>query len=241
LNDGKRVDVDFQRAKPAGSVIADALRCYRAFPLLFAAITLIVVIPYAVLVYAFDGSGLLGQGHATSSEVILVGLLDVLLVGPLISALHVHALTEIAQNRVPRIADVLARGVRVLAVVTAAQVVAGICTAVGFVFFIVPGLFLLARWAVVAQVAAMERTDWYGALRRSAQLTSGNYLHALGVLVTVGLINAVLDQGLGAAVTSSGTAVQVILGVVVELVTLSFSALTGAMLYFDLTARQSRL
>ena len=126
----------------------------------------------------------------------------------------------------------------VLPVVAAAQIVAGLLTGLGFVALIVPGLFLYARWGVVAQAAAVDRVDWRGALRRSAELTAGQYLHVLGVLFTVGIFTGVLDSGAGALVTSSPTGWQVLTGIVVETVALSVGALTSAMLFFDLRARR---
>jgi hypothetical protein len=232
--------VDLGRAKSVGEIIADALRCYVAYPMLFATLTLAVVLPYAVIVGLVEHSNLIGgTRHGTLAALVLV-LVDVLLVGPLISALHVHAVVELGARRVPRVRQVLARGVRVLPVVAAAQVVAGIATGLGFVVFIVPGLFLLAVWAVVAQVAAIENTDWLGALRGSAALTRGARWHALGVLLSVGVINAVIERICAAAVGSGVSVGALIAGVVVEMVTLSFAALTSAMLYYDLRARASR-
>jgi hypothetical protein len=98
-------------------------------------------------------------------------------------------------------------------------------------------VFLLAVWAVVAQVAAIERTDWLGALRRSAELTRGARWHALGVLVSVGVINAVVERASGSAVGSSVSVGALVAGVIVVTITLSFAALTSAMLYYDLRAR----
>jgi len=231
-------DVDFARPKTVSEVIGDALRCYRRYPVLFAEITLAVVVPYALVVYLADRDSLLGLRASSGSAALVVFLLDVLLVGPLISALHIHALTEIAAGREPNVLEVFLRGLRVLPVVAAAQIVAGLLTGLGFVALIVPGLFLYARWGVVAQAAAVDRVDWRGALRRSAELTAGQYLHVLGVLFTVGIFTGVLDSGAGALVTSSPTGWQVLTGIVVETVTLSVGALTSAMLFFDLRARR---
>jgi hypothetical protein len=101
---------------------------------------------------------------------------------------------------------------------------------------IVPGLFLLALWAVVAQAAAIESTDWLGALRRGAELTRGSRWHALGVVISVGLINGVIERVCGAAVgqaspcgargRSRGADDHAVV-----------AALTSAMLYYDLCAR----
>jgi hypothetical protein len=229
--------VDLGRAKSVGEIIADALRCYVSYPALFATLTLAVVVPYAIIVRLVEQANLIGGSpHGAVAALVLV-LIDVLLVGPLISALHVHAVVELGGQRVPRVREVFARGLRVLPVVAAAQVVAGIATGFGFVVLIVPGLFLLAVWAVVAQAAAIENTDWLGALRRSAELTTGSRWHALGVVVSVGLINAAIQRICGAAVGSGVSPGALIAGVVVEMITLSFAALTSAMLYYDLRAR----
>ncbi len=232
--------VDLKRPKSVGELIADAVRCYRLYPGLFAQITLAVVVPYAMIVLLIDGRGLLSQGGGGASTALLVLVLDLLLVGPLISALHVNAVVEIGQRRHPRVSAVLARGARVLPVVAAAQIVAAFGTSVGFILLIVPGVLLMARWAVVAQAAALENVSWIGALRRSGELTAGCYLHVLGLLISVAVINVVIAR-IGTALAGSGSGrsvVAVILGIVFEMVTLSFSALTSAMLYFDLQARQ---
>jgi hypothetical protein len=229
--------VDLGRAKSVGQIIADALRCYASFPVLFAGLTLAVVVPYAVIVRVVEQANLVGPSRHGAVAALVLALVDLLLVGPLISALHVHALVEIGEQRVPRMREVFARGVRVLPVVAAAEIVAGIATGLGFVLFILPGLFLLAVWAVVAQVAAIENTDWLGALRRSAELTRGARWHALGVIISIGLINTVIERAAGAAVGSGVSVGAVIAAVVVEMITLSLAALTSAMLYFDLRAR----
>lgn len=229
--------VDLGRPKSVGEVIADALRCYAAYPVLFAALTLAVVVPYAVIVRVVEQSNLIGSDRHGALAALVLLLIDVLLVGPLISALHIHALTEIGERRVPRIREVFARGVRVLPVVAAAQIMAGLATGFGFVLFIIPGLFLLAMWAIVAQVAAIETTSWVGALQRSAALSHGSRWHTLGVVVSVGIINAVFDDICGSAVGSGLSIGALIAGVVAETITLSFAALTSAMLYYDLRAR----
>jgi len=232
--------VDLERPKSVGELIADAVRCYRLYPGLFAQITLAVVVPYALIVLLIDGRGLLSQRGGSASAALLVLVLDLLLVGPLISALHVNAVLEIGERRHPKLSAVLTRGARVLPVVAAAQIVAALGTGFGLILLIVPGVLLMARWAVVAQTAALEDINWIAALRRSAELTAGCYLHVLGLLISVAVINVVIAQ-VGTALASSGaggSVVAVILGIVFEMITLSFSALSSAMLYFDLRARK---
>jgi hypothetical protein len=233
--------IDLRKAKAVGEVIRDALRCYRGYPVLFAALTLMVVVPYALIVFLVEDASVIGQQQHGAVASVSIVLLDALLVGPLISALHVHAVAEIGERRQPRLVDVFMKGARVLPVVAAAEIVAGVATALGFVVFIIPGVLLLARWAVVAQAAAIERTDWLGALRRSGELTRGAYLHVLGVVISVAIVNAIIE-GVFAAIAGSGAgAAQVLIGIVIETITLSFAALTSAVLFYDLAARKSRV
>ena len=230
--------VDLERPKSVGELITDAVRCYRLHPVLFAEITLAVVVPYALVVLLIDGRGLLSSGTGGASAALLVLVLDLLLVGPLISALHVNAVVEIGARRRPEVGTVLMRGARVLPVVAAAQIVAALGTGLGFIALIVPGLVLMARWAVVAQAAALEDVNWIMALRRSAELTAGCYLHVLGLLISVGVINVVIAR-IGTALSGSRASVgAIVAGIVFEMITLSFSALSSAMLYFDLRARK---
>lgn len=237
MSTSQAATVDLERPKSIGELISDAVRCYRLYPVLFAQITLAVVVPYALIVLLIDGRGLLSQGSGNASTALLVLVLDLLLVGPMISALHVNAVVEIGEHRRPQVGAVLTRGARVLPVVAAAQVVAAIGTGLGFILLIIPGLLLMARWAVVAQTAALEDVNWITALRRSGELTAGSYLHVLGLLISVGVINVVIDQ-IGTALSGSRASVgAVVLGILFEMVTLSFSALSSAMLYFDLRAR----
>jgi len=240
MSTSESAPVDLERPKSVGELIADAVRCYRLYPGLFAQITLAVVVPYALIVLLIDGRGLLSQGGGGASAALLVLVLDLLVVGPLISALHVNAVVEIGERRHPQVSAVLTRGARVLPVVAAAQIVAAFGTGLGFILLIVPGVLLIARWAVVAQTAALEDVNWIAALRRSGELTAGCYLHVLGLLISVAVINVVIAR-IGTALSGSGSGgsvVAVILGIVFEMVTLSFSALSSAMLYFDLRARK---
>lgn len=241
MTTGTPIAIDLRRPKSVGGVLGDALRCYARYPVLFAVLALGVVVPYTLIVLVANGAAPLGRQHGGATAVLILLLLDLLIVTPLISALFIHALVAVGEGRQPRLLEVAALGVRVLPVVAAAEVVAGIATGVGFLLLIVPGVFLLIRWAVVAQAAAIERGDWLGALRRSGELTAGNYLHVLAVLVIVGLIALALEQAGAAIVGTSANVPQVVVVIALLTITRSFVALTTAVLYFDLVARKSRL
>jgi hypothetical protein len=239
LTAGRQTEIDLRQPKSAQQIVGDAVRCYGRYPALFLGLTLAVVVPYTLIVVLANGSTPLGQQHHGAVATLTLALVGALLVTPLVSALHINALVVIGEGQRPKLLEVAVRGVRVLPVVAAAEIVAGIGTLLGFVAFIVPGVILLIRWAVVAQTAALERVDWLGALRRSAELTAGNSMHVLGVIVIVAVVDEVLESVGGALVGASANVTQVLIVIAVETITLSFAALTAAMLYFDLRARSA--
>ena len=197
-----------------------------------------VVVPYELAVLALTHLPPLGARHESPGTAVTLGLLDVALISPMVSALYVSAVMTAGASERPRLANVAARGLTALPVVVAAQIIAAIGIAAGLFAFILPGIVLAVRWAVVAQVAAIERTDWMGALRRSLVLTRGNSLHVFMVIFFAAAVDLALAAA-GSAVTESTTrAKDVVLGIAVVTVARSFAALTTAVLYFDLVARQ---
>ncbi len=234
--------IDLGRERSVGEIFGATLSMYGRYPLLFATLALGVIAPYELARLAATGDGPLGSGgSANAGTLVVFELVYYALVGPLISALHVHAVIEIGAGRRPRIGPVARQGLRVLAVVAAAEIIAGILIALGFLALIVPGIILALRWSVVAQTAAVDHEGWLPALRRSAKLSAGNYWHIFRVIVAVGLLTFVIAAVAGAA-TGGGhgaSVAAVLIGIVVYTLIASFSALTLAVLYFDLRAREA--
>jgi hypothetical protein len=235
--------VDFMQGtervpQSAHQLVIGTFRLYRRYPLLFLVLAAGVIVPYELIVLAVTGSGPLGQGSLSPGADALVTLADWTLVTPLISALHVHAVGEAREGGTPRLAPIARQGLKVLPVVAAASVVSSLGITVGFVALIVPGIFLLLRWFVVAQAAAIEHEGWLPALRRSGELTDDRYGHIFVFAVYLGLIVSlpVFLIGLGLGDDSSGAAL--VARLLVQVVAWSFGALATALLYYDLRVRR---
>lgn len=224
--------------RSARQLVGAALKLYGEYPLLFLVLAAGVIVPYEVIVLAATGAGPFAHGSlgfGTSSLLTLIGLA---LVGPLVSALHVHAVSEVSEGRKPRLVSVARRGLQVLPVVAAAEIIAWLGIALGFLAFLVPGIILWLRWYVVAQAAAIEHEGWLPALRRSRQLTAGHYRHLIVFGIYVTLITSVPTLLVGLAFGhETTTAASFLVGVALEVVTWSLSALAAALMYFDLRAR----
>ena len=233
--------VDLGRERSVGEILSVALGVYRRYPVLFATLAVGVIAPYELARLAVTGDGPFGSaGSGNTGALLLFQLVYYVLVGPLISALHVHAVVDIGQGQRPAPGSVALRGLSVLAVVMAAEISAGIMIALGFLALIVPGILLSLRWAVVAQTAAIDNEGWLPALRRSRALTAGHYMHIFRLLFAIGILTFVVGLIAGAAVAGGrGTGVvPVVVGIAVYTIVASFSALTLAILYFDLRARE---
>ena len=221
----------------AWRLIVEAFGLYRRYPLLFLVLAAGVIVPYELLLLAASGEGPFDEpANATIASILTLG--DWVLVTPLVSALHVHAVADARTGKIPELGSVTWRGLRALPVVAAASVMSGLGIVVGFALLIVPGIYLTLRWLIVAQAAAVEREKgWLGALRRSHELVSDHYGHVIVFALVVGFISTVPLYLLG-LVFDDTTVVSFLVAVVVQVLCISFAALTTALLYFDLRTRK---
>jgi hypothetical protein len=230
--------LQLQHPRSVAEILSVSLRLLFRYPLLVLFLAFIVVAPFDLLVLLVAHASPLGQERGGTSTVLLLTLLAFALVGPVVAALQAQALVALGEGERPTLRRVLGRSLPVLPVVVAAEIIAGIASGLGMLLFIIPGVILLLRWTVVAQVAALERTDWPGALRRSAQLSKHNYGRIFGLRFVVALVGLTLSN---LATTAAGTSHhpgQVALGIAVDTLTGAFQALVLAVLYFDLRARE---
>jgi len=224
--------------RSAHQLIADTVGLYRRYPLIFPVLAAAVVVPYDAIVLGVTGSGALTESSLSAGVGFLLTLIEWCLVGPLISALHVHAVREAREGGSPRLAPVARQGLRVLPVVAAASIISGLGIFAGFLALFIPGVILSLRWMVVAQSAAIDHEGWIPALRRSAELTDERYGHIFIFAIYVGLITMVpIFLGSLGFEDDPTTAVSFLVGLVVQIFSLSFGALATALLYFDLRAR----
>jgi hypothetical protein len=126
--------------------------------------------------------------------------------------------------------------VPVLGALILAGILAGIGITIGFILIVIPGLFLLTIWALIAPSIVVERTGVGGAFSRSRELVRGNGWQVFGVLVilfviqfVVSLILTTLIVGISHSVIGAAAA-QLIAYVLIA----PLSALAAATMYFEL-------
>ncbi len=231
-------NLELERPRSAWELIKVTFALYRRLPLLFLILAAGVMVPYWLVVLALTGAGPETERSVSAGAGLILTVVETALVGPLISALHVHAVDEVREGRRPVIGAVARRGLAALPVVSAAVIVAAIGSFLGLLALIIPGVLLYLGWAVVAQTAALEDGGWVDALRRSRRLTRQNYEHVFGTLFLSGAILLVPTLLIARVFRQQDTTVaSFLVGTAFMTLTASFSALVSALLFFDLRAR----
>ena len=123
-----------------------------------------------------------------------------------------------------------------------AGIVAAIGTAGGLILLVVPGLYLLAMWAVIAPVVVVERSEVFEGLGRSRQLVRGNGWPVLGAVLVGFVVGAAASLGLNhlAGAIFDGEIVHLVFRVIAQTLAAPISALIASILYFRLLEIQAQ-
>jgi hypothetical protein len=117
-------------------------------------------------------------------------------------------------------------------------ILAGIGIGIGLILLIVPGLFLLTIWSVVAPAIVVERVGVFDSFGRSHELVKGDGWSVFGAIVVAYLI--VIAVGIVAAAigaSMSFVALTIIL-IIFGILTAPIPALVSSILFFDLGGGQ---
>jgi hypothetical protein len=217
-----------------GNVFQRIFEIYRAqFSLLIPA-ALVVFVPVAIL------SGLIYAG-----DVSVIGALLVAAISTVATYWFQGMVVEAAQDildgrRDYTLGTLLRSALPVVGPLLIAGILAGIGIAIGLVLLIVPGLFLLTIWAVIAPVIVIERTGAIEAFGRSRALVKGNGWQVFGVIVVLFLLQFIvtgLIQGIAEGISDSFAA-YALSDLIVRMLIAPLTAIAAAVLYFELKARR---
>jgi hypothetical protein len=193
---------------------------------------LVVFVPVAVV------SGLIYAG-----DVGILGALIVAAIGTIATywfqGMVVEAARDILDGRRDHTVGSLARSVTpVVFPLVIAGILAGIAIGIGLLLLIVPGLFLLTIWAVLAPVIVIERREVMSAFGRSRELVRGSGWQVFGVIVVLFLLQLVVTGAIQAIANSVADTVvgYSVADLIVRLLVAPLSALAAAVLYFELKA-----
>jgi Membrane domain of glycerophosphoryl diester phosphodiesterase len=137
-------------------------------------------------------------------------------------------------------------GLRSLVSLALASIVAGILIVIGFLFLVIPGVYLIVRWIFIPETVVLERKGAFAALSRSGELVRGSWWRVAGIglvlfLLTAflqaalgGIVGAILSLGSGTTGKLVGDAIQGVVRILIYPIELGGLVL----LYYDLRIRK---
>jgi hypothetical protein len=134
--------------------------------------------------------------------------------------------------------DCLGRGLAMLPRVVIGAILATIAVAIGLVLFFIPGIILLLMWWVFVPVIVVEGAGITAAFGRSRALTKGHRWGILGLLIIVGVLQAVVQMIVGFIGGVLGTLVTEVLDLIVTFGFTAFGAVLCAVGYYYLRAEK---
>jgi hypothetical protein len=178
------------------------------------------------------------QGVADNSVgLTLIGAILSLVASIIYEGMVVGLVRDVQDGRRDHSAGELYRSVApVLWPLAGASILYAIGVGIGLVLLIVPGLFLLTMWAVIAPAIVIENKSVIESFGRSRELTNGYRWPVFGVVVCAALITLVVSVVLLsiAAAIADGPILRIVLGALASTVTAPVTALVAGVLYYRL-------
>lgn len=175
----------------------------------------------------------------TRDEVSLfwIGIVVALAVGTLYQGTVVGLVRDVQDGRRDSSAGELTRAtLPVLGPLIGASILAGLGIGFGLVLLLVPGLYLLTIWSVIAPVIVVERSGSIAAFGRSRELVRGNGWPVFWTVFAAFLIATVAAIAFFLIATSiaDGPLIEIVLSVLALTLTAPIEGLVASVLYFRL-------
>lgn len=199
-----------------------------------------LVVPGAVLFAIFGVPAALVDGIDTDAGLptVLVAIAAQLL-GLVASFLYYGYCEEVVRRARAAgplsVGDALAETGRVVPKLILAGFVTWFCILIGFLLLILPGLWLLTRWALVSQVISFEHLGVLRAIRRSQELTRRRVRLIFATVVLAIALSEIGSEVVGAAgawLASNDKVGEIVGGAAGQLLTGAFAGTVIATVYF---------
>jgi ABC-type multidrug transport system fused ATPase/permease subunit len=193
---------------------------------------LVVFVPVAIV------SGIIYAGGVTIFGGLLVAAIATIATY-WFQGMVVEAARDILDGRRDHsIGSLLSSVTPVLGPLIVAGILAGIGIGIGLLLIIVPGLFLLTIWAVIAPVIVIERKGAIDSFGRSREIVRGNGWQVFGVIVVLFLVQFIVSAVIQAIVNGvSDSFVGFSIGdLITRLLVAPLTALAASVLFFELKA-----
>jgi hypothetical protein len=218
---------EMNRKLDVGDTLGEVFRTYGAH----AGVLLPVAFWLFLVVAIIDG--LVGSNLALFPLVLVVSTI----VGTLYQGMVVGLVRDVQDGRRDSsVSELFGFATPVLLPLIGAGLLSGIGIGIGMVLLIVPGLFLLTIWAVIAPAIVIERSGVIAAFRRSRELVRGNGWPVFGVIVVafvISLVGGLIFASIAAGI-ADGPFVRIVFSALASTITAPIGALVAGVLYYRL-------
>ncbi len=195
-----------------------------------------VLIPVAFWLFLVIAilDGVAGDNLSLVSLSFLVSIV----IATLYKGMVVSLVRDVQDGRDSSYGELISAATPVLAPLLGAGVLAALGIGLGLLALLVPGLFLLTIWALIAPVIVIERLGVIAAFRRSRELVRGYGWPVFGAILTAYLliiIGALVFGGIAESI-AGGPFLRIVFGALAATITAPIEALVAAVLYYRLVA-----
>jgi len=229
--------VDYEiRTMSFGEILDMGFRILKNHFVLLVGLEAIVSVPPIVV-----SNYLTGGSDVPDPFTLLTGMLPLLLalliLQPIIMAAITHAISESYLSRSVTFGGALRFALTIVLPLLGTWILTSLIVMVGFVFFVIPGLFLLLMFVVLTPVMVTEGVFGFAAMERSWSLMKGNLLRALGLLIVTGILSSALTAGVGMLAGFIPLIGSVVAGIA-QAAASAFGTAALVVLYFDIRCRK---
>jgi hypothetical protein len=218
-----------------GSVLDEAWTLYTRFFLRFFVLALVVFVAVNLL-YALLVEAISGDDDGTAFVLAIIGLATAVVGTTWLQGAFVYAVQDARDGSFDAtLGQVFSRVSPSIAPLLVAALLAGLGIAVGLVLLIVPGLYLMTIWAVIAPVIVIEKQAPFGAFGRSRALVRGHGWTVFAIVIITGLLTGIASGILQAAFSFLPRFLEIVVGATIaQAIVAPFSAIALAITYFRL-------
>lgn len=218
-----------------GGVLDEAWTMYTRFFLRFFALA-VGVFALVNLVYAVVVEALSSDSGGSAFLVAVIGLATAVVGSTWLQGALVYAVQDARDGRFDAtIGQVFGTVSRAVLPLLVAGLLAGLGVAAGLLLLVVPGLYLLTIWSVIAPVIVLEQQPALGSFGRSRELVRGHGWTVFGIVVITGLLTGIASSLLQAAFSFLPRFLEILIGATIaQAVVAPFSAIALAFTYFRL-------
>jgi hypothetical protein len=208
---------------------------FRHFPVFFA-LALIPVVPNVVLI---DGLwvGRLDDPNATGDVLAATAsyLLSGFIVPSVVTAVHVIAVQDLGHGRHPSIVRSMRTALPLILPLSLVLLLYGLALVLGLILLIVGAIYFGVRYYFAAQALVVDGRRGWDALTRSGEMVEGHWWRVFAIAAFIFVVATILGAPL--YLIDDGTT-YIAAAVPLTALSLSYTALAGTILFFDLRARK---